>query len=1353
MSDYNHFVMKKVTLFCGIIILALINSHYGISQIYEPEGLNMPGAWNSWTNPPTNNLALASSTQVTNGRVVLITTGTRRWQTIFSVAASGGDVVGNSYQWLFTSGPSGNPIANKWAGVNVSMNTIQNYSHNSGVDNTVTLTNGRWYTVNWRDNGYAGTSAIFMETSANPVTLNSLSFTPENPAPTEAVTVTLTTSAAPSTGERVFVRYTTNNWASSSFAQFSFSGTTGTATIPGQSSGTSVSFYVFSTTIASPSHADADMQTIRFLNNGGTNYSYSVIVATLSAQTGTWTTGATWVGGTIPSAAANVIIKNGHTVTLNDDAIVSNITIESGATLVFQNGSARRLTIDPSSDFTNNGTLTHNDGVLILKNNTTTIGSSVSQFNDVIIDGLNINMLYDYSKINGTLEIKSGNIENNAPELKTGSTLKYSQGGTYTRETEWNNPYHLVITNSTNLELNPGAWTGDFHPIGGTLTIESGSTFDFQNSNRSISVIGNVNLEGTLILSTVAGGDLLVRGNWSRTGTLTHNNRMVTFNATSGTQTLTGHTTFAYLRINNPGSDFILNDGITITLAMYVENGASLNMGTQIIDGAGTFQLVNGGILKIGHLSGITSTGATGNIQVSGTRTYGNPATYHYIGNGNQVSGNGLPTASAAKNLIIELADNANEFRINTGAGIAIASGGKLEIRRGTLIEAAAAGDGRHVEGAGNLVMSGGSYLFQRAIAGTEVPRLTGTYTNTGGTIELSASGDQRLNAGKNYFNLHFRGSGTATIPNATADINGTVTISDTKIVNAQNYNFGKAATNFTMSGGRLIMTGTGTKPDMEGTYNITGGTIEFGNNDATIQTIRGTSSRVYNNIDIKGIGVGNSTGDIYVDGIFTIKTDARFQISSVSVRGTGSFVMENNSTLLYGDPYGITLQAEGTGTTAGNIRTAIRTFNSNASYGFVLGQDMVTGSGLPASIINLTVSKSGNNVTLSQDLEVTGNLTLTNRNLATSTHTLTLSNNTPGALVAGTGNTDFVNSYIIGNFKRRVSVNNGFLFPVAAATDGLQLANLDFTALDTPGNPNVNMSFTTSSGEEDISALGLEINGTLLSRRLGNGFWVVDSENINSFTANIRLNAANTSGLTNENSFAVIKRVGAGDWILPPEGAHNNIDQLITAGKISVRRSGIQSFSDFAIAYNGDAVSLPVELLDFNAQFQQSGNVKLNWITATETNNDYFTILRSADGINFEHIAIVNGAGNSNEMRNYDFLDVNPSLGINYYVLKQTDYDGKFSFSKTIAVDANGHGNSNVFVYNGSLVINLSWSENEIVQYNVFDIQGRVIMNGSFNHLPRHVEIIDVKNLSKGMKVITLTGKRNIFSEKIIIN
>ena len=127
----------------------LLSGLPGMAQIYEPEGINMPGSWNTWTNPPTNNLALASYTQVTGGRVTKIATGTPRWQTIFSVAATGGDLTGGTYDWLYTSGSSSNYYQNKWAGVTIVMNTLQMYTKEGASNNNITLVNGKWYTMNF----------------------------------------------------------------------------------------------------------------------------------------------------------------------------------------------------------------------------------------------------------------------------------------------------------------------------------------------------------------------------------------------------------------------------------------------------------------------------------------------------------------------------------------------------------------------------------------------------------------------------------------------------------------------------------------------------------------------------------------------------------------------------------------------------------------------------------------------------------------------------------------------------------------------------------------------------------------------------------------------------------------------------------------------------------------------------------------------------------------------------------------------------------------------------------------------------------------------------------------------------
>ncbi|MDD2963357.1 MAG: alpha-amylase family glycosyl hydrolase [Bacteroidales bacterium] len=203
-----------------------------------------------------------------------IASGITRWQTIFSVAATGGDIAGGNYNWLFTSGPTSNAFANKWAGATVTINTLQNYTYNTGADNNITLTNGKWYTMNWKDNGYADAQAIFMETSAQPVNISNVT-SPATVNSNTPATITITLSAAKSAEEIVYLRYTTNGWTNSSLVVASFTGTNGTAQIPGQPNGTGVSYYVFSSTVASIT-GDYDLYTIKLNNNGGSNYTYAV---------------------------------------------------------------------------------------------------------------------------------------------------------------------------------------------------------------------------------------------------------------------------------------------------------------------------------------------------------------------------------------------------------------------------------------------------------------------------------------------------------------------------------------------------------------------------------------------------------------------------------------------------------------------------------------------------------------------------------------------------------------------------------------------------------------------------------------------------------------------------------------------------------------------------------------------------------------------------------------------------------------------------------------------------------------------------------------------------------------------
>lgn len=97
-------------------------------------------------------------------------------------------------------------------------------------------------------------------------------------------------------------------------------------------------------------------------------------------------------------------------------------------------------------------------------------------------------------------------------------------------------------------------------------------------------------------------------------------------------------------------------------------------------------------------------------------------------------------------------------------------------------------------------------------------------------------------------------------------------------------------------------------------------------------------------------------------------------------------------------------------------------------------------------------------------------------------------------------------------------------------------------------------------------------------------------------------------------------------------------------------------------------ATALPIELIRFDGVSNEKGNL-LRWTTATEHNNDYFTILWSDNGSNFAAIHRTAGAGNSVRPIEYDYLDETPSRGVNYYKLRQTDYDGRFEDSEIISV------------------------------------------------------------------------------------
>lgn len=178
----------------------------------------------------------------------------------------------------------------------------------------------------------------------------------------------------------------------------------------------------------------------------------------------------------------------------------------------------------------------------------------------------------------------------------------------------------------------------------------------------------------------------------------------------------------------------------------------------------------------------------------------------------------------------------------------------------------------------------------------------------------------------------------------------------------------------------------------------------------------------------------------------------------------------------------------------------------------------------------------------------------------------------------------------------------------------------------------------------------------------------------------------------------------------------------------------------------------LPVTVLSFTGHNKGDKNI-LEWITATETNNDYFDIERSADGNNFEAIGKTQGTGNSAVQQSYSFTDEHPAARVNYYRLKQIDYDGKFTYSNTVSVTMDQFNNLTTSIYPNpaNTILNYElFSKGEgTVNVQVIDVLGTVSMKEDLKTIKgMNTQKLNVSNLAPGiyfLKIINGTEQSQI--------
>jgi hypothetical protein len=206
-----------------------------------------------------------------------------------------------------------------------------------------------------------------------------------------------------------------------------------------------------------------------------------------------------------------------------------------------------------------------------------------------------------------------------------------------------------------------------------------------------------------------------------------------------------------------------------------------------------------------------------------------------------------------------------------------------------------------------------------------------------------------------------------------------------------------------------------------------------------------------------------------------------------------------------------------------------------------------------------------------------------------------------------------------------------------------------------------------------------------------------------------------------------------------------------------TLSRSGITSFSPFS---PDEGSSLPIELVSFDAKKVEQ-IVRLDWSTASEENNDLFTIEHSQDGSNFKSIGTKKGAGHSSNMLYYFMIDKNPLKGLSYYRLKQTDYDGNDSYSSVKSVRFENKSEAlDVIIYPNPLTSNVLNFEAEVKNddtwiIQLYDAVGKCVYSSLIDlNLGENFISIDLPtNLYKGVYHLNMINSQGISITRKLMN
>ncbi len=265
-------------------------------------------------------------------------------------------------------------------------------------------------------------------------------------------------------------------------------------------------------------------------------------------------------------------------------------------------------------------------------------------------------------------------------------------------------------------------------------------------------------------------------------------------------------------------------------------------------------------------------------------------------------------------------------------------------------------------------------------------------------------------------------------------------------------------------------------------------------------------------------------------------------------------------------------------------------------------------------------------------------------------------------------------------------------------------------------------------------------VTGSNNSAFMVDRFWQVDPSGTPTATLSFTYAPAENAANGNTNLRAQRWNDPTIGWSPPTPGQTNPTSQ-------SVRAPGITTFGPWTLAL--DVSPLPVELLSFEANPAGNKRVECRWITASEVNNDYFTVERSRNGIVYADIGRVEGAGNSSSPLHYALTDHDPYKGLSYYRLRQTDFDGTVTHAGPVAVRIMETGQVYLYPNPGDGNLFLVTTEPGS-KYQVHDMSGRMVTKGMAETAgTMHV---DLTPFAKGVYSLVVTSRDRRRSFRVVI-